>query len=81
MNPVYQTSDALFVHLFNTEGVGPCSAVVVSSARDREVAGSNPPAVLPILCPWERHFTRLSSLHSGENEYLASARAVLWIGR
>jgi len=43
------------------------------SARNREVAGSNPTAVSPILCPWERHFTRLSSLNSGLNEYLASA--------
>ena len=30
--------------------VGPRSTVEVYSARDREVAGSNPPAVLPVLC-------------------------------
>ena len=47
----------------------------------REVAGSNPAAVSPILCPWERHFTRLSSLYSGENEYLASVRDVPRIER
>ena len=46
--------------------VGPHSTVVVYSARDREVAGSNPHAVLPVLCPWERPFTRLSSLYSSE---------------
>ncbi|KAI8487359.1 hypothetical protein Bbelb_348280 [Branchiostoma belcheri] len=35
----------------------------------------------PTLYPWERYFTRLSSLHSGENEYLALARDVPRIGR
>ena len=50
------------------------------STQNRQVPGSNP-CQAPMLCPWERHFTPISSLDSGENEYLASVRAVPRIGR
>jgi hypothetical protein len=30
---------------------------------NRKVDGSNPDHSRPMLCPWERHFTRISSLH------------------
>ncbi|KAI8488587.1 hypothetical protein Bbelb_336160 [Branchiostoma belcheri] len=64
VNPALTAAQpALEVMLQQLNGSG-----VTVSSRNQEVPGSNP-AMPPILRPWERHFTRISSLHSGDNEF------------